>query len=210
MLSFQQVKKYYSDRLVLDVPSLQLDNGIYWLKGHNGSGKTTLLRMIAGLIPFKGDFLYHSLSLKKNPVAYRRRIGWSEAEPLFPEFITGEELIRLYTGVRNVDEKETSELLGLFRMNDYVQNAVRTYSSGMQKKLAIVLALVGNPSMILLDEPLITLDADSSEKLIVLINEWHRTRGINFLLSSHVEPDAEMTRGHRLLKVDNHTVVAAA
>jgi ABC-2 type transport system ATP-binding protein len=68
MLSFQQVKKSYSDRLVLDVPSLALGDGIYWLKGHNGSGKTTLLRMIAGLIPFKGDVLYDSLSLKKNPV----------------------------------------------------------------------------------------------------------------------------------------------
>lgn len=210
MLSFQQVKKSYGDQLVLDVPSLQLDNGIYWLKGHNGSGKTTLLRMIAGLIPFKGDFFYHSLSLKKSPVTYRRRIGWSEAEPLFPEFITGEELIRLYTSVRNVDGKEAGELLDLFRMNDYVQNAVRTYSSGMQKKLAIVLALIGNPSLILLDEPLITLDAESCEKLVALVNEWHVARKINFLLSSHVEPDPQMTRGHRLLKVDNHTVVAAA
>jgi ABC-2 type transport system ATP-binding protein len=69
---------------------------------------------------------------------------------------------------------------------------------------------MGNPSLILLDEPLITLDAESSEKLVVLINDWHATRGINFLLSSHVEPDPQMTQGHRLLKVDNHTVVRAA
>jgi ABC-2 type transport system ATP-binding protein len=210
MLSFQHVKKSYSDQLVLDVPLLKLDNGIYWLKGHNGSGKTTLLRMIAGLIPFKGDVLYDLLSLKKNPVSYRRKIGWSEAEPLFPEFITGEELIGLYAGVRRVEPKEIERLLDLFRMNDYVQNAVRTYSSGMQKKLAIVLALIGDPSLVLLDEPLITLDAESSEKLIVLINDWHSVRGTNFLLSSHVEPDPQMTRGHRLLKVDNHTVVPAA
>jgi ABC-2 type transport system ATP-binding protein len=210
MLSFQQVKKSYGDQLVIDVPSLTLDKGIYWLKGHNGSGKTTLLKMIAGLIPFRGDFLYESLSLKQDPVAFRRKIGWSEAEPLFPEFITGEELIRLYAGVRKAEQQQISDLLSLFRMNAYVQNAVRTYSSGMQKKLAIVLALIGDPSLILLDEPLITLDAESSEKLIVLVNEWYVERGINFLLSSHVEPDPAMTRGHRLLKVDHHTVVAAA
>ncbi len=72
MLKLTTIKKFYSKNLVLEIPSLQIEKGIYWLKGANGSGKTTFLKMISGLLPFDGNISFNDISLKMNPVAYRQ------------------------------------------------------------------------------------------------------------------------------------------
>jgi ABC-2 type transport system ATP-binding protein len=87
MLELTNVQKHYQQRVVLEIPSLQLDKGIYWIKGANGSGKSTLLKMIAGLIPFEGSISYNKTDLRKDALAYRQQIGWAEAEPLYPPFM---------------------------------------------------------------------------------------------------------------------------
>ena len=81
MLLLDHISKSY-DHLLFDIPSLQIDDGIAWIKGANGSGKTTLLKITAGLVPFAGDAILQKISLKNNPVLYRKHIGWAEAEPL--------------------------------------------------------------------------------------------------------------------------------
>jgi ABC-2 type transport system ATP-binding protein len=99
LLQILACKKEFNGRQVLDILSLKLDKGVYWLRGINGSGKTTLLRMIAGLIPFKGDILLHGISLRSNPFDYRRKVSLAEAEPLYPPFITGQELVGFYRSI---------------------------------------------------------------------------------------------------------------
>jgi len=205
MLQFQHVRKSYPGQPVLDIPDVRLPGGIFWIRGANGSGKTTLLKMIAGLIPFQGDILYSGISLKKQPLAYRRQVGWAEAEPLFPEFVTGKELIALFRSCRHAGKEEADELVSLFGMSAYIGNLVGTYSSGMVKKLAIVLALLGKPALVVLDEPLITLDPESLDILVQLIHEKHRQLGTNFLLSSHLEWEAGRPRDRHLL-VAGHTL----
>lgn len=96
MLEISRLKKQYGATVILSVPLLSFDNGVYWIKGGNGSGKTTLLKMIAGLLPFEGSIRLNEFDLKKNPVEYRSYVNYAEAEPLFPSFITGEDLIRLF------------------------------------------------------------------------------------------------------------------
>jgi ABC-2 type transport system ATP-binding protein len=108
MLQFDQVSKAYHHDPVIEIPSLKLDPGIYWLKGVNGSGKTTLLKMIAALVPFKGDISLNDISLRNTPVAYRHQLGWAEAEPLFPPFMTGIELLSLYRDIRKISKKKLS------------------------------------------------------------------------------------------------------
>ncbi len=81
MLELCQVQKSYGGEKILDIPDLQLSEGVYWLRGVNGSGKTTLLRLLAGLLPFKGDVRVRNHSLRATPVAYRRMISWADAEP---------------------------------------------------------------------------------------------------------------------------------
>ena len=84
MLELRNIKKSYHSEVVIQCQFLQLDKGIYWVKGTNGSGKTTLLKMIAGLLPFEGDIVYNKISQKNHPISYRRNVSWAEAEPLYP------------------------------------------------------------------------------------------------------------------------------
>src|SRR5579859_2127412 len=157
MLALTQVQKYYGRKQVLSIPALQLDDGVYWLQGLNGAGKTTLLRMIAGLVPFKGDIILDRVSLRKDAVAYRRAVSWADAEPLYPGFLTGQDLVRFYQEIRSAAAPETAQLVALFGMQAYLSSQIGTWSSGMIKKLSLVLAFIGSPRLILLDEPLVTL-----------------------------------------------------
>jgi ABC-2 type transport system ATP-binding protein len=82
MLTFFEVEKSYGSKKVLEIPALALGVGIYWLQGPNGTGKTTLLRMLAGIVPFRGEIRLQGLSLRSHPVQYRRSVGWADAEPV--------------------------------------------------------------------------------------------------------------------------------
>ena len=97
MLQFQNFTKSYGNYPALKIENLQLKHGIYWIKGVNGSGKSTLLKSIAGILAFHGDILLdESISIKKQPVAYRKLVNFAEAEPVFPDFLTGSEMIALF------------------------------------------------------------------------------------------------------------------
>jgi len=185
MLQFNAVKKYYGSFLALDIPELSIDKGIYWLKGENGSGKTTFLKMIGGLHPFDGDILLSGNSIKKNRVAYLQRINYAEAEPLYPDFLSARDLVKLYCRTKKAEEKKTLALLEQLHISDAYTKPLGTYSSGMLKKLSLALAFIGNPEWILLDEPLITIDADAVAIICSLINSSYTENGISFIITSH-------------------------
>lgn len=204
MLELRNVKKLYNRRLVLEIPFLQLESGIYWIRGANGSGKTTLLKMIAGLIPFQGDIAFKQISQKHKPLDYRKRVSWAEAEPLFPTFLTGMELVLLYQGIRKARPTEVDDLLEQFGMESYVHSPVGSYSAGMVKKLSLALAFLGNTPVIVLDEPLITLDEGSLHSVCRLIAE--RSSQTLFVLSSHQEPETGLLPAGKELIVNHQTI----
>ena len=206
MLQIHDVRKKYDSNIVLHIPSLHLDNGIYWIKGENGSGKTTLLKMIAGLLPFEGDILINNISIKKKPLAYRHQISWSEAEPLFPSFMTGKSLINLYLTIRKTSQEKADELIALFNMSDYINNAIGTYSAGMTKKLSLLLSFIAMPSLIVLDEPLITLDANTVATVCNFIFKMHQNKGVGFLISSHQPIDPQLLFFNKEFIMQNKTI----
>lgn len=183
-----------------------MEKGIYWLKGANGSGKTTILKMIAGLLPFEGDILFNGISIKSRPLAYRQNVSWAEAEPLFPEFMSGMDLLLLYRNIRKRSQQEIDNLIGVFGLSDYVTNPTGTYSEGMRKKLSLALAFIGDPALIALDEPFITLDPGSIVLVRNIILETHKNKGATFLVSSHQELDMELLAIGKELTVSNQTV----
>ena len=207
MLELTTVKKFYNKHLVLQIPCLQKESGIYWVKGENGSGKTTFLKMIAGLLPFEGDILFNNISLKVNPVAYRQNVSWAEAEPLFPPFMTGIELLSLYQNIRKVSRNDVEFFIELFNMNEYVNSNIKTYSTGMTKKLSLVLALLGSQQLIVLDEPLITLDPNALSSLCTYIIQKYKTKETTFLMSSHQELDRLLLSSAKELFVNNQTIL---
>ncbi|SCW49704.1 ATP-binding cassette domain-containing protein [Mucilaginibacter sp. NFR10] len=186
MLQFQNFTKSYGSYPALKIENLQLKHGIYWIKGVNGSGKSTLLKSIAGILAFHGDILLdESISIKKQPVAYRKLVNFAEAEPVFPDFLTGSEMIALFIAAKSAPARQEEQYIKSMGMQSFIDRPVGTYSSGMMKKLSLLLAFLGKPKLILLDEPLITIDTASLAILNTWIRERQEQQGTSFLLSSH-------------------------
>ena len=205
MLHLSSVQKKYSQRIILDIPDLTIGEGVHWLKGSNGSGKSTFLKMISGIIPFEGTIALANINLKKNGIEYRRLVSYAEAEPLYPEFLTGEDLIRFYNSVRKSDPKYADALIEKFGISSYYKNPVGTYSSGMAKKLSLVLAFIGKTNFILLDEPFVTLDVATVQVLIENIKEFHQ-QGCHFIFTSHQSPEMNVLPLSSELIAQNGTV----
>lgn len=184
MLQFTNYRKSYGNSEIINIPELQLDHGIYWLKGTNGSGKTTMIRSIAGLIPFDGRIAVAGNDIKHNRIAYTSVVNYAEAEPMYPGFLTGNDLTEFYRSSKNATEEQLEALSKKLGITPYCGNKTATYSSGMAKKLSLVLGFLGKPKLILLDEPLITLDTNSVATLQHLIREQYEA-GVSFIITSH-------------------------
>jgi ABC-2 type transport system ATP-binding protein len=186
MLQLSDIRKSYGAHHVFSIDELTLPPGIYWLKGANGAGKSTLLGILAGLIPFKGNVsIDQHVSLRKNPVHYRQLLNHAEAEPTYPSFLTGTELIEFIRNIKKGTKEQIEEIRKILGIDDYLQNPTGTYSSGMLKKLSLLLAFIGQPKWILLDEPLTTLDQSSQKALCDLIMKQRQHKNISFIITSH-------------------------
>jgi ABC-2 type transport system ATP-binding protein len=184
ILQISDLEQRYGTRQILDIPTWGVSHGIYWIQGENGAGKSTLFRVLAGMLPFQGDItLNQKYSLKKDPVAYRLRLNLGEAEPLYPAFLTPADLISFVAEARDSPTGQAESLIEGLGIN-YLTQPFGSCSSGMIKKLSLVLAFLGNPSVIILDEPLITIDLDAQAALFELIKKYYDD-GVTFLLSSH-------------------------
>jgi len=186
MIQFTDFTKHYGKTLAMSVPTLQLAGGMYWLKGENGSGKTTLIKCLAGLVPYKGSIAVAGNSLQQNRTEYRMHVNYAEAEPLYPSFLSGNDLLDFYASTKNAPSGQKDQLTAAFSIGHYAGNPTGTYSSGMAKKLSLALAFVGQPKLILLDEPLITLDTTAVGTLQNLIAHEHQA-GATFIITSHQE-----------------------
>ena len=190
MLTFNKFIKKYQETKVLDIHEMSLNQGIYWLKGANGSGKSTLLKSLAGILHFEGDVLLDKLvSVKKNKREYRRLVNFAEAEPVFPEFLTGKELIDMFAEAKSGTNEQKEFYTQTIGLQPYLDQPLGTYSSGMLKKLSLILAFMGKPKLILLDEPLITVDLTSLEVLYNWIIERNKSEDTSFVLASHQSLD---------------------
>ena len=94
-------------------------------------------------------------------------------------------------------------------MGDYISAPIGTYSAGMTKKLSLLLSLLGKPSLLLLDEPLITLDADTVTAVCAFIVKRHRDNGTSFLISSHQDIDRQHLSFDKEFNVHNKTIAEA-
>ena len=185
MLQLTGIHKSFGSHHVFSFDQLRLENGVYWLKGANGSGKSTLIKLVAGLLPFKGEILLNEeISIRQQPVAYRLLVNHSAAEPIYPSFLTGDELASFVCSVKNGTKQQVEEIKSLLGITSYLSNPTGSYSSGMLKKLSLLCAFIGQPSWILLDEPFTTLDHASQSALCKLIRE-KTGQGISFIITSH-------------------------
>lgn len=205
MLQFTAYKKHYNGRLVLQIDELTLPAGLYWLKGGNGSGKSTLLKSVAGIIPFEGDIRIAGVANNaRQAMEYRRLVNYGEAEPAYPEFLAGDDLLQFYREAKNGEREQMNAMMERLGVQRFAGGKMGTYSSGMLKKLSLVLAFTGRPQLILLDEPLVTLDKEAVSIVNDLIRE-HLAKGISILFTSHQDFNGETNLPVQTLQLDNGT-----
>ncbi len=206
MLKLENVQKYYGTFLALEIPSLLVDRGIWWVQGENGSGKTTLLKMIAGMLPFTGNItLQEKFTIKKHRQQFVSLVNYAEAEPLYPFFLTAQDLIELYCYTKKGDILHAQELLKQLHVFDAYKQKIGSYSTGMIKKLSLTLAFIGKPALILLDEPLITIDAKAVNVICHSIQEYYRA-GVSFIITSHQSVNAEQLDFTGKVVAENKTI----
>lgn len=205
-LHIDAYRKSFGHKLVLDIPTLSLEHGIYWVKGANGAGKSTLFKSIAGMIPFSGSIQLDSVDLLKSPIAYRLQINYTEADPLYPTFLTGSELIDFYAIAKKAETNSVKELIEYFNIQSYITQPISTYSSGMLKKLTVMLAFIGQPSLIILDEPFITIEDSFLERIYELVGRYHRSKGTSFLIATHQPLENDSHFSYRSLLVADQTI----
>ncbi len=184
VIETQNLVKQYKTKRAVDNISIHVKKGdIYGLIGKNGAGKTTLMKLILGLAkPTNGEiFLYGNKKLDEE----RRKIGSLIEEPgLYKNCTAYENMVR-FAKLYGTDIKGINDLLKLVNLADTGAKKVSQFSLGMKQRLGIAIALLGNPELLILDEPINGLDpAGIKEIRDVIIDLNHK--GVTFLISSHL------------------------
>lgn len=181
------VTKTYGTLRALDNVSLTVEGGIFGLLGANGAGKSTLFQAVLHLLdPDAGEIRVGGIDVRTDSVAARKTIGYLPEEPQLYARLTGNELLRFVAGIRELDnDDERRALLADFELAPHADELIGGYSLGMRKKIALIAALMGQPRLVLLDEPLNGLDTEHMRRLRLRI-EAMAADGTTFILSSHV------------------------
>lgn len=205
MLTLHSFRKSFGDQVILDIPELSMDHGIHWVKGRNGSGKTTLFNCLAGLSPYHGQVALNGIDLQKAPGDYKLIMNYSQSEPVFPEFLTGQEMIDFFCKLKNADIKQVAILSEALGLDEFAHKLTGSYSSGMMKKLSIVLAFLGKPKMIILDEPLITLDKEAQSAVTEYIALQYKS-GTSFIFATHQDFENALIKATEVYEVKNQGI----
>ena len=196
LITTNELCKSYSKKLVIDHVNMHIpESSIYGFVGENGSGKTTIMRLLTGLAePTSGS--YELFGLKNNdPRIFEKRKNISaivETTSLVPT-LTAKQNIRyyeLYTGI-TLTEADRDALLSKVHLENVNNKKVRNFSLGMRQRLGIALALVNNPKLMFLDEPMNGLDPEGIAELRDLLIELNQKDGITVLISSHILSELE-------------------
>jgi ABC-2 type transport system ATP-binding protein len=196
VLRVEGVSKRYGKFTAVNRLSLVVRRGeIFGFLGPNGAGKTTTIRMVAGVLqPSEGRILIGGDDLAANPEAAKSRIGYIPDRPFLYEKLSGAEFLRFVAGLWGRDGPETEaradRLLELFSLTDWKNELVESYSHGMRQKLLISSALLHEPELIVVDEPLVGLDPRSARILKDVFRAFVG-RGGTVFLSTHTLEVAE-------------------
>ncbi len=184
------------DQPAVDRLSLRIRQGeLYALLGPNGAGKTTTLKMVTGLLqPDAGNISICGIDALADPISAKRITAWLPDEPLIYDKLTPLEYLEFVAGLwgiaADVAEARTLELLELLGLSAQANTWCQGLSKGMRQKVALAGALIHEPRLIILDEPLTGLDAGSARQVKAVLRE-HVARGVTIIMTTHILDVAE-------------------
>ncbi|MFM1514345.1 ABC transporter ATP-binding protein [Helcococcus ovis] len=191
MISVKNLRKDFGNKLAVNNISFEVKDGeILGFLGPNGAGKTTTISMIVGLLePTSGEIEVNGIDAIKNSFEAKKQIAFLPDNPEIYENMSGRKFVTFVANIYGVDKNnrdgKIEELAKKFGLQDDIDALISTYSHGMKQKIALISALVHDPEVLILDEPMVGLDPQSAFNLKELMRE-RCDRGKSVFFSSHV------------------------
>lgn len=211
MLELCNISKKYKEKIALNDVSLKLDNGIYGLLGPNGAGKSTLMNIITGnLEPTEGTIKWEGKEVKELGSNYRSLLGYAPQQQGMYETFSGRRFLSYMATLKGIPkssmEDEINRVLLYVNMVEKSNQKIGTYSGGMKQRILIAQAIIGNPKLVILDEPTAGLDPKERVKFRNLISSFSQDKIV--ILSTHIVSDIEfiadriivMKQGNKILE----------
>lgn len=194
-LAISNLAKSYDRPVVADLALTVRAGEFYALLGPNGAGKTTILRMVAGLLqPDAGDISIFGIDARRDPIAAKRIVAWVSDEPMVYDRLTPLEYLEFVAGLWQIDaataQRRAHDLIGWLGLTPHANELCAGFSKGMLQKVALAGALVHEPRLIILDEPLTGLDAGSARQVKDVLLGKVRD-GVTVIMTTHILEVAE-------------------
>ncbi len=191
MINLNNLTKLYRGFKAVDNLNLQIKKGVvFGFLGPNGAGKTTTIKMMAGVLkPTAGQVLIDGIDIAKDPSEAKRRMGFVPDQPFVYEKLTGREFLQFIAGLYGLNHSESfngniSELLALFELSHWSDELVESFSHGMKQRLIMCAALLHDPKVIVVDEPMVGLDPKGA-RLVKDIFRKQAQKGRTIFMSTH-------------------------
>ena len=196
MLQLKNLVKKFGSFTAVDGINIDIkQEELYGFLGQNGAGKTTTIKMITGIYaPTSGSILVDGIDITKNPLDAKRQIGYVPDQPYLYDKLTGREFLYFSGGLYNLEKhiikNKIDELISLLKLESWLDKRTEEYSQGMKQRITIASALLHNPKLIILDEPMVGLDPQSAV-LVKNILKKKVSEGAAVFVSTHSLPFAE-------------------
>ncbi|WP_114324823.1 ABC transporter ATP-binding protein [Candidatus Colwellia aromaticivorans] len=193
LVSLVEAGKTYGQLDVLSAMTMSLNEGeVLGLFGHNGAGKTTMMKLILGVIsPDKGKVEVMGMAPDSKEAWHARsKVGYLPENVSFYEQLTGLEVLTYFAKLKGFSKKQAIDLLEQVGITYAMKRQVKTYSKGMRQRLGLAQAFIGEPKLLLLDEPTVGLDPIATRDFYKTVDEL-KSNGSSVILCSHVLPGVE-------------------
>jgi ABC-2 type transport system ATP-binding protein len=196
MIELENVTKKFGDFTAVDNINLKIKSGEFFgFLGPNGAGKTTTIKMITGLYsPTSGKIKICGIDIQQNPIEAKMNIGYIPDEPFLYDKLTGLEYLYFCGGLYKIDKNflrdRIEELIETFELREWINKLTEEYSRGMRQRIAIASALLHNPKVIVIDEPIVGLDPQSALIVKKTLKEYS-LKGASVFMSTHLLSIAE-------------------
>jgi ABC-2 type transport system ATP-binding protein len=196
MIRLIHVTKRFGRLTAVNDLTLEVSSGeIFGFLGPNGAGKTTTIKMMAGILqPTEGTIIIDGKDLSEDPVGAKQVMGFIPDRGFLYEKLSGIECLRFVASLYGMDhgrvEARIRELVTLFEMNDWAEDLIESYSHGMKQRLVMSAALIHDPKVIVVDEPMVGLDPKAA-RLVKGIFKSLASNGVSIFMSTHTLAIAE-------------------
>jgi ABC-2 type transport system ATP-binding protein len=198
MIEIINLTKRYGNITAISNLNLTIPSGQFFgFLGPNGAGKTTTIKTIVGLLkPTTGTVKIQGIDIQQNPIQAKRLFGFIPDKPFIYEKLTGREFLQFVAGLYEVNDRAVNDridqLLDMFELTDWKDELVESYSHGMRQKIVMSAALIHQPQVLVVDEPMVGLDPKGARQVKQIFKELC-AKGMTIFMSTHTLEIAEQT-----------------